>query len=113
MILILIDSSLKRPTTLDHPSPREMATEIEKSNSPALARKMMILKTVRNKHYQFKQPPKVKPLLLMTKPLSPEKQKIYNIKEDRKNANVILDRINQVSTRIFFKEFLLSNECIY
>jgi hypothetical protein len=90
-----------------------MAIEIEKSNSPMLAKKMMILKKAREKHYQFKQTPRVKPLLIMTKPLSPEKQKIYNIKEDRKNANVILDKINQVSDFATDKNFTISNECIY
>jgi hypothetical protein len=84
-----LDSSIRRPATLNHPSPKEMAIEIEKSNSPAFARLQGLINTAKHKHYQFKKTPALKKLAFMTSPISPAKQKIIDIKNDRKNFKIV------------------------
>ena len=85
-----------RPTTLRHPSPKEMISEIEKASSPQRARKANLLKATRTHRYQFRSKPRVKPLLLMTKPSPPEHQKVFAIQKDKIKRKQLLEKIEKV-----------------
>ena len=72
-----------------------MAKEIEKYNSPKSSRKLPI------KHkYQFTQKNKIKPLLCMAKPFSPEKSKLFNYQSSMKKKRELLDKLKDIERKV-------------
>mmetsp|Transcript_25425 Transcript_25425/g.25181 ORF Transcript_25425/g.25181 Transcript_25425/m.25181 type:complete len:161 (-) Transcript_25425:453-935(-) len=93
------DSTIRTPSTLQHPQPTEMAFEIDKYNSLGTLRSSLVkqFKKSKSKPLQNKNQ-KVKPLLLITKPESVEKSKIYNFRSSSAQRRSMLSKLKEIKS---------------
>ena len=68
-----------------------------KATSPSLVKRKELLKTLRRSNQKNHKAAKVKPLLLMTKPISPERQQVIAAYKNRDVRQKLVDRIGMVS----------------
>ena len=98
-----LESPLRTSSCLSHPSSDEMEQEIEKYISKKTQRESRLRNTPNVLRYKSKTKSKVKPLLLITKPFSPEASKMFNYKTSSNKKRDLLNRLREVIMHSFPK----------